>query len=158
MEIILLSLPLALTCLVAVFHSILPLSIIILEFLLRIYFTYFICLSYIMLISYEITTTSNDSMFELFLFNLIYMFNFMNGFVFIPVLFEETACTFLNQIMFITFLSSNILSIMYIYKTNYLGLKKFLNRQYYQPYLEDTDISDSEDENDIDDILYKKLN
>lgn len=82
----------------------------------------------------------------------------MNGFVFIPVLFEETACTFLNQIMFITFLSSNILSIMYIYKTNYLGLKKFLNRQYYQPYLEDTDISDSEDENDIDDILYKKLN
>ena len=158
MEIILLSLPLALTCLVAVFHSILPLSIIILEFLLRIYFTYFICLSYIMLISYEITTTSNDSMFELFLVNLIYMFNFMNGFVFIPVLFEETACTFLNQIMFITFLSSNILSIMYIYKTNYLGLKKFLNRQYYQPYLEDTDISDSEDENDIDDILYKKLN
>ena len=94
MEIILLSLPLALTCLVAVFHSILPLSIIILEFFLKIYFTYFICLSYIMLISYEITTTSNDSMLELFLVNLIYMFNFMNGFVFIPVLFEEPAMHF----------------------------------------------------------------
>ena len=157
MEIVLLSLPLALTCLVAVFHGILPMSIIILEFLMRIYFTYFICLSYIILISYEIITTSNDSMFELFLVNLIYMFNFMNGFVFIPILIEQPACTFLNQIMFITFLSSNILSIMYIYKTNYLGLKKFLNRQYFQPYLEDTDTSES-DEEEIDDILYKKLN
>jgi len=157
MELVLLSLPLALTCLVAVFHGILPMSIIILEFLMRIYFTYFICLSYIILISYEIITTSNDSMFELFLVNLIYMFNFMNGFVFIPILIEQPACTFLNQIMFITFLSSNILSIMYIYKTNYLGLKKFLNRQYFQPYLEDTDTSES-DEEEIDDILYKKLN
>lgn len=157
MEIVLLSLPLALTCLVAVFYSIMPMSIIIFEFLLRIYFTYFICLAYITLISYEIITTSNDSMFELFFLNLIYMFNFMNGFVFIPVLFDEAACTFLNQIMFITFLSSNILSIMYIYKTNYLGLKNFLNRQYYQTYLEDSDVSDSDNE-DIDDILYKKLN
>ena len=156
MELVLLSLPLAFTCLVAVFHSILPIGILILEFLMRIYFTYFICLSYIIIISYEIITTSNDSIFELFFINLIYMFNFMNGFVFIPLLFEEPACTFLNQIMFITFLSSNILSIMYIYKTNYLGLKKFLNRQYFQPYLEDSDISDSED--DIDDIIYKKLN
>lgn len=159
MELVLLSLPLAFTCLVAVFHSILPMGILILEFLMRIYFTYFICLSYIILISYEIITTSNDSMFELFFINLIYMFNFMNGFVFIPLLFEELACTFLNQIMFITFLSSNILSILYIYKTNYLGLKKFLNRQYFQPYLEDSDISDSEYEvDDTDDVIYKKLN
>ena len=85
----------------------------------------------------------------------------MNGFVFIPILIEESACVFLNQLMFITFLSSNILSIMYIYKTNYLGLKKFLNRQYFQPYLEDSDISDDDvdDEvDDTDDVIYKKLN
>ena len=161
MELVLLSLPLALTCLVAVFHNILPLSILIIEFIMRIYFTYFICLSYIIIMSYEIITTTNKSMFELFFINLIYMFNFMNGFVFIPILIEESACVFLNQLMFITFLSSNILSIMYIYKTNYLGLKKFLNRQYFQPYLEDSDISDDDvdDEvDDTDDVIYKKLN
>ena len=89
MELVLLSLPLALTCLVAVFHNILPLSILIIEFIMRIYFTYFICLLYIIIMSYEIITTTNKSMFELFFINLIYMFNFMNGFVFIPILIVE---------------------------------------------------------------------
>ena len=50
---------------------------------------------------------------------------------------------------------------MYIYKTNYIGLKKILNRQYFQPYLEDSDISDN-DSNEVDDdfpdSIYKKLN
>lgn len=145
MELFLLSFPIILTCLVAIFHPFLPIGLIIFEFILRIYLTYFISLTYIIIMSYEIIKSFNESITFLFFVNLIYMFNFMNGFVFIPIIIDESSCIFLNQLMFITFLSCNILSIMYIYKNNYVQLKNVIDRQYFQPYLEDSDTSDNDD-------------
>ena len=179
MELILISLPIIFTSVVGLLHPILPLSLIVLEFIVRVYFTYFLCLSYIIMTILDIFEASGEQILTLFLVYIIYMFNYMNGFVFIPTLVNESSSTLLNQIMFTTFLCSNILSIILIYKNNYLNLKNYLNRQYFQPYLEDSDSNygDESDEdlsnndlsdedlsnndfsdNNIEEDIYKKLN
>ena len=81
------------------------------------------------------------------------MFNFMNGFVFIPVIVDKNLALLLNQIILVVFISCNILSIIYIYHHNYLELNKYLNRQYNKHYIcEDSDY-DSNNENIIDEDL-----
>ena len=146
--------PFFLTTFVGTFNHLLSESVLTLELIFRIYFA--LCTSYIYISVMYINLFSSKP-FQitrtLFISNIISMINYMNGKTFIPTITQDSDQILIDNIIFMLFTCSNILTISYIIETRLLqnyNLNNYFDEdsEYEQTSSED-DNTNQDSENDV---------
>ena len=132
--------PFLLTTFVSIFDYILPKSILTIELISRIYFSFFASFIYslVMYINLFYLKPNENSSF-LFILNSMSMINYMNGKTFIERITDYSDQIIIDNIIFMLFTCSNLLTICYIIKYRLLKNNNGIRDEYTDSTCDEND-------------------